>query len=333
MGIIKIGTSKKGTIKLKIMIVSLFFISIVCGTVLQVYGQDEKEKNDSSVIEIVENTQGADVTDGGYNSSNTNDEKKDNDDSVDKNEDTNKTKDDDETEYISLENDIYASDSKIIEDKINKWNFINEDNKKVAYLTFDDGPSATITPQILDVLKKNNVKATFFVLGSEVEKSEEQKEMLKRIVREGNAVGNHGYSHRYDILYPNRVADPQAFMNDIKKSEAVLKSVLGEDFNTRVLRMPGGHASWDTKALDEVLEREGYTYVDWNSLNGDAEENNRSEEELIGELKQTVSDLEGNNDTLVVLMHDKVGKENTEKTLQEAIDYLKSLGYEFKTLK
>ncbi|EKY28696.1 hypothetical protein [Clostridium celatum] len=133
MGIIKIGTSKKGTIKLKIMIVSLFFISIVCGTVLQVYGQDEKEKNDSSVIEIVENTQGADVTDGGYNSSNTNDEKKDNDDSVDKNEDTNKTKDDDETEYISLENDIYASDSKIIEDKINKWNFINEDNKKVAY--------------------------------------------------------------------------------------------------------------------------------------------------------------------------------------------------------
>ncbi|EKY28695.1 hypothetical protein HMPREF0216_00617 [Clostridium celatum DSM 1785] len=157
--------------------------------------------------------------------------------------------------------------------------------------------------------------------------------MLKRIVREGNAVGNHGYSHRYDILYPNRVADPQAFMNDIKKSEAVLKSVLGEDFNTRVLRMPGGHASWDTKALDEVLEREGYTYVDWNSLNGDAEENNRSEEELIGELKQTVSDLEGNNDTLVVLMHDKVGKENTAKTLQEAIDYLKSLGYEFKTLK
>ena len=97
--------------------------------------------------------------------------------------------------------------------------------------------------------------------------------------------------------------------------------------------MPGGHASWDTKALDEVLEREGYTYVDWNSLNGDAEENNRSEEELIGELKQTVSDLEGNNDTLVVLMHDKVGKENTAKTLQEAIDYLKSLGYEFKTLK
>lgn len=355
MGNKKIGTSKyrkkqkekarnkRFTKELKIMAATLVFISIIGGTVLKAYGQDEKEKSDITVIEVVENTQGTDVTDAGYNSSSVDDEKENRDDGIDNNE----TKDNNEIyindqvdnnendiiEYTSLESDIYAIDSKIIEDKINKWNFINEDNKKVVYLTFDDGPSETVTPQILDILKNNNVKATFFVLGSEVEKSEEQKKILKRIVREGNAIGNHGYSHRYDILYPNGIADPTIFMNDIKKSEAVLKSVLGEGFNTRVLRMPGGHASWDTTALDVVLDKEGYTYIDWNAINGDAESNDRTENQLIDELKNTVSDLDGNNDTLVVLMHDKAGKENTEKSLQQTIDYLKSLGYEFKTLK
>lgn len=331
---------KRFNVELKIIMISLIFISIVGGTVFKVYGQDEGENEKDSVVEVVENTQGEDITDAGYNDSSISDNNiNDNETNDDKESSINdkitegENSVDDAIKYKSLENDIYASDSKIIEDKINRWNFINEDNKKIAYLTFDDGPSATVTPQILDILKTNNVKATFFVLGSEVEKSQEQKEMLKRIVKEGNAIGNHGYSHRYDILYPNGIADPQAFMNDVKKSESVLKSVLGEDFNTRVLRMPGGHASWNTKDLDNVLEEHGYTYIDWNVINGDAESNYRTESELISELKETVSNLEGNNDTLVVLMHDKAGKENTAKSLQEAIDYLRSLGYEFKTLK
>ena len=103
--------------------------------------------------------------------------------------------------YTSYENDLYADNAKDVENMLNKWNYLREDGKKVAYLTFDDGPSTEVTQQILETLKVNNVKATFFVLGSNVEKSNIQKELLKEMVMEGHAIGNHGYCHDYSILY------------------------------------------------------------------------------------------------------------------------------------
>lgn len=235
--------------------------------------------------------------------------------------------------YTSYENDLYADNAKDIECMLSKWNYLREDGKKIAYLTFDDGPSTEVTQQILETLKVNNTKATFFVLGSNVEKSDTQKELLKEMVMEGHAIGNHGYCHDYSVLYPGRVADPTAFINDMKKSENVMKSVLGEDFSTNVIRLPGGHMSWNTKALDPVLEQNGYSYIDWNTLNGDAESNSRTVEQLVSRLKGSVSDLAGNDDVLVVLMHDTNAKETTAQSLQQIIDYLKSLGYEFRTLK
>lgn len=62
------------------------------------------------------------------------------------------------------------------------------DGKKVVYLTFDDGPSETVTPKILDILKAENVKATFFVLGNSIDSSEESKNILKREVSEGHSL-------------------------------------------------------------------------------------------------------------------------------------------------
>ena len=205
--------------------------------------------------------------------------------------------------------------------------------KNIVYLTFDDGPSVETTPKILETLRKNNIKATFFVLGSNVEKSDTQKELLKEMVKEGHAIGNHGYCHDYSILYPGRVADTTVFINDMEKSENVMKSVLGDSFSTKVIRFPGGHMSWKTGDLDKVLEQDGYTYIDWNVLNGDAESNGRTVEQLINRLKETVTDLAGNDDVLVILMHDTDAKVTTAESLQQSIDYLKSLGYEFRTLK
>ena len=152
--------------------------------------------------------------------------------------------------YTSYENDLYADNAKEIENMFNKWNYLREDGKKIAYLTFDDGPSTEVTQEILETLKSNNVKATFFVLGSNVEKSDIQKELLKEMVMEGHAIGNHGYCHNYSILYPSRVANPTVVINDMKKSEDAMKSVLGDDFRTSVIRLPGGHMSWNTKALN-----------------------------------------------------------------------------------
>ena len=171
------------------------------------------------------------------------------------------------------------------------------------------------------------------MLGSNVEKSDTQKELLKEMVKEGHAIGNHGYCHNYSILYPGRVADTTAFINDMEKSENVMKSVLGDDFSTKVIRFPGGHMSWKTGNLDPVLEQHGYTYIDWNVLNGDAEGNGKTVEQLINRLKETITNLCGNDDVLVVLMHDTDAKHTTAESLQQSIDYLKSLGYEFRTLK
>ena len=235
--------------------------------------------------------------------------------------------------YTSYENDLYADNAKEIENMLNKWNYLREDGKKIAYLTFDDGPSTEVTQEILETLKSNNIKATFFVLGSNVEKSNTQKELLKEMVMEGHAIGNHGYCHDYSILYPGRVANPTVLVNDMKKSEDVMRSVLGDGFSTSVIRLPGGHMSWNTKALDPVLEKNGYTYIDWNTLNGDAESNDRTVEQLVNRLKGSIRDLAGNDDVLVILMHDTNAKKTTAQSLQEVIDYLKSLGYEFRTLK
>ena len=229
--------------------------------------------------------------------------------------------------YTSYENDLYADNAKDVENMLNKWNYLREDGKKVAYLTFDDGPSTEVTQQILETLKFNNIKATFFVLGSNVEKSNIQKDLLKEMVIEGHAIGNHGYCHDYSILYPTVI------VNDMKKSEYVMRSVLGDDFRTSVIRLPGGHMSWNTKMLDPVLEENGYSYIDWNTLNGDAEGNDRTVEQLVNRLKGTIRDLAGNDDVLVILMHDTNAKKTTSQSLQEIIDYLKSLGYEFRTLK
>lgn len=235
--------------------------------------------------------------------------------------------------YLPLEEDSNATDAREVQDRLLSWNYQREDGKKIAYLTFDDGPSEYVTDEILDVLNEKGVKATFFILGSMVDKNDYAKSVLKRIVKEGHAVGNHGYSHRYDILYPGGIVNVENFMADMKKSEDVMKEVLGDSFSTNVIRFPGGHGSWDTSAIDPILKERGYSYIDWNTLNGDAESHGLSSDQLLDKLKETISDLEGNNDVIVILMHDTDQKQSTAQYLSNAIDYLSSEGYEFKTLK
>lgn len=100
------------------------------------------------------------------------------------------------------------------------------DGKKVVYLSFDDGPSVTVTPQILDILKKQKVKATFFIVGKEANENEHTRNLIKRIVKEGHAIGNHTYSHNYKYLYPNRRVNTDHVMQEIEKNNQVLKSIL-----------------------------------------------------------------------------------------------------------
>lgn len=237
----------------------------------------------------------------------------------------------DNSGYLTLEEDINSDDaSKVLPETMYKWNFYREDGKKIAYLTFDDGPSEHATEKILGILKENDIKATFFILGSSIENNSKSEEILKRIAKEGHAIGSHGYSHNYSILYPNRTVDLEAVINDFKKNDDILKGILGKDFSTRLIRLPGGHSSWNgTEALDEVLKEKGIWQVDWNALNGDAEGKDFPKEVLLNRLKETVAD----QDVVIVLMHDTDYKKGTVESLQSAIDYLKAEGFEFRTLK
>ena len=223
----------------------------------------------------------------------------------------------------------YSYDAVKVSEKLSKYDYSNN-GEKIVFLTFDDGASTTVTPQILDTLKKENVKATFFVTGENIERGgEKAKELIKREFKEGNAIANHSYSHDYKYLYPDRTLNLENFLTDFKKTDEILKDILGPYFSTRVIRCPGGHMSWkDMEPLDEYLKENNMASIDWNALNADAQGKKKSAEELVD---YAIKTSEG-KEMVVLLMHDTYGKEETAKALPQIIKYFKDNGYEFKTL-
>lgn len=193
--------------------------------------------------------------------------------------------------------------------------------EKVAFLTFDDGPSPKVTPQILDILKKNDIKATFFLIGELVQY---YPDIVKREVAEGHLIANHTYSHEYKRIYSH----PQALLKDMEKGEDALESTLHIPFPSNVMRFPGGSFGKKLHSFREAVQQAGYVYYDWNALNGDAEGKNISEDALKARVKETV----GKKKSIILLMHDANSKQNTVNTLQWSIDYLKQRGYTFDTL-
>lgn len=215
-----------------------------------------------------------------------------------------------------------AEAKEVEEETKNKLKSNNENSSKVAYLTFDDGPSKKTTEDILKILDDYDIKATFFVLGK---MAKANPEVLKVIYNKGHSIGNHSYSHNYKHIYKNT----ENFLLDIKKADETLKDILGEDFQTRLLRLPGGSfEKYKKKYVKAAAEEEGYVSYDWNALNGDAELPKKNKDELVKRLKNTVKGKE----ELIVLMHDTDTKKDTVKALPEIIEYLIEQGYSFKSL-
>jgi peptidoglycan/xylan/chitin deacetylase (PgdA/CDA1 family) len=212
---------------------------------------------------------------------------------------------------------------------------VRKDGKKVAYLTFDDGPSTSNTPAVLDILNKYGIKATFFVVGKEIDSGEDAKNVLKRTIKEGHAIGNHTYGHNYSYLYPNRTINLSNFMADIEKTDESLRKVLGKDFSTRVIRFPGGYWSWEGRnGIRPTIDEKGDAIIDWNALCGDAEgKSPKNADQLVERTKQTIDDLGPNADSIVCLMHDTYGKEETVNALPSIIELFKEKGFEFKSMK
>lgn len=254
--------------------------------------------------------------------------------------DTTDSTDGDTVSYLPLDKDPNAEDATVVAANTEgiitgtKKYPVRTDGKKVVYLTLDDGPSSETTQQNLDTLDKFNVKATFFVTGVGINKEKGNADLLKEIVQKGNAIGNHTYSHNYKILYPNRTIDANAFMADVDKCNDTLKSVLGSNFSTRVLRFPGGYWSWKGReAIKPILDKKGYAIINWNSLSEDAQGKPKNAQELLERAKFNTENLGPNADSVVILMHDTYGKQESVKALPLIIEYFKSKGFEFKTIK
>jgi len=223
----------------------------------------------------------------------------------------------------------YTYDARKIQQKLDNYDYSN-DGKKMVFLTFDDGSSTTVTPQILETLKENDVRATFFVTGENIERGGKKAEdLIKQSFEYGNAIANHSWSHDYHALYPNRTLNLDSFLADFKKTDDLLKKILGPYFSTRVIRCPGGHMSWKgMEPLDEYLNENNMASIDWNALNKDAEGRKKNADELV----QNAINTSQGKDIVVLLMHDTYGKEETAKALPRIIQYFKENGYEFKTL-
>lgn len=193
--------------------------------------------------------------------------------------------------------------------------------EKVAYLTFDDGPTTNITPLVLDTLKKYDVKATFFVLGKMVEQN---PDVLKKTYDEGHLIANHSYSHDYKYIY----ASVDNFLSDFKKSEDIIKNTLNIESKIEVIRFPGGSFPKKLESYRQAAAKKGYKSVDWNCLNEDAQGGKKTAQQLVDSVIKT---SKGKNE-LVILMHDSATKQATADSLGQVIDYLKSEGYRFDTL-
>ena len=194
---------------------------------------------------------------------------------------------------------------------------VEEENSKIVYLTFDDGPSSN-TNAILDILKEYNVKATFFVNGKTDEIS---KEGYKRIVEEGHTLAMHSYTHVYKEVY----ASKEAFLEDVYRLQNYLFDLTGT--KPIYYRFPGGSSNtiseMDMQIFIQALHEEGMEYFDWNVANGDGGNKELTTDQILTNVWNDIPKYEHS----MILMHDSVQKGFTVEALPEMIKQLQEAGY------
>ena len=191
---------------------------------------------------------------------------------------------------------------------------------KVIYLTFDDGPSQH-TEELLRVLKKYNVKATFFVVKTS------RMDLLDDIVSQGHSIAAHTYSHNYNKIY----ASEEAYFADLDKILDVIESKTG--VRTKLLRFPGGSSNKVSRFNEGIMSRlandvvdRGYRYFDWNVDSNDAGGAKTAEQVY----KNVINGVK-NRKISIVLQHDTKGYsvDAVEKIIQWGLEH----GYKFLALK
>lgn len=198
--------------------------------------------------------------------------------------------------------------------------------RRIVYLTFDDGPSFTNTDAILDVLCKNKVKATFCVVGENVINN---RQTIKRIDRLNMSIIPHCNTHEYSKIYSSSMS----YIDDLEKCEETINSVLNKNKKFKMVRIPGGSTNTIcnyailNQIKNKIVEKEMY-YIDWNIDCGDTHSYLVDKNRIL----ENINMYAGKESIEIVLMHDLQNKVTTTNSLQEIIDIYKDMGYEFKTV-
>ena len=196
----------------------------------------------------------------------------------------------------------------------------NEEN--VIYLTFDDGPSNR-TPEILDILREKNVKATFFVVG---QSDEDRLQWMKQIVDEGHTIGMHTYSHQYKKIY----ASVEAYLEDMYAIFTQIRETTG--VTPTVFRFAGGsinnHNHGVYREIIAEMLRRGVVPHDWNVASADASSTPISSAQVLYNVVSGAQRVKRG----VVLMHDSEYKYTTVEALPSMIDQLQEMGFKLDSL-
>ena len=194
--------------------------------------------------------------------------------------------------------------------------------EKVVYLTFDDGPDAVNTPKVLEILRQNHIKATFFVTGVAAKGN---PEILKQIYAEGHAIGNHSYNHKYRELYRS----VHTYLAQLYHNDDIIKQIIG--VRPRISRAPGGTVGSFTKEYWDLEKKQGYVDIGWNISSGDASSGSVKAADLVANITQQL-DNKSLWSHATVLMHDGTGHAETVKALPEIIKLFKDRGFTFRVV-
>ena len=196
---------------------------------------------------------------------------------------------------------------------------VNANEKKIIYLTFDDGPAGKVTKDILDILKKDSVPATFFLIGDQIKG---QENLIKRMYDEGHSLGLHSMSHKKNSLYSSN----ESFLKEMLNTQETINSIVG--IKPTILRFPFGcnnNYYRISQSMVDLLHQNNLKIYDWNTDSGDGANPNANPSLFI---KNSRSD----KDCVLLLMHCAYMSKNSVKALPDIIKYYKDNGYEFKAI-
>lgn len=194
------------------------------------------------------------------------------------------------------------------------WHFSR--SEKTIYLTFDDGPHPTITPWLIDLLRKNNIKATFFCLAQNAEK---HPNIIHQLLAEGHKIGNHGYEHLNGWK-----TNTQAYISNFTKGNAILNEIIGTAANTYLpFRPPYGKLTWSQY---QFIKTQAAPILMWDIISEDYNQLLTSES-IITNVTSTTK-----NGSVIVFHDNEKAKENLQQALPFCIDFWNRSLYNYGTL-